>query len=43
MSVLAVVVLYKRSVEQSQTLISLGEALGRHPELLESFPVLLWG
>jgi Glycosyl transferase family 2 len=42
MSVLAVVVLYKRSVEQSQTLNSLGEALGRHPELLQCLRVLLW-
>jgi GT2 family glycosyltransferase len=42
MSVLAVVVLYKRSVDRSQTLISLGTALGRHPELLRLLQVLLW-
>ena len=42
MSVLAVIVLYKRSVGQSQTLISLSEALGRHPELLRCLRVLLW-
>jgi GT2 family glycosyltransferase len=42
MSVLAVIVLYKRSVERSQTLTSLGEALGRHPELLQCLRVLLW-
>jgi GT2 family glycosyltransferase len=42
MSVLAVIVLYKRSVERSQTLMSLGEALGRHPELLQCLRVLLW-
>jgi hypothetical protein len=42
MSVLAVIVLYKRSVERSQTLISLGETLGRHPELLRCLRVLLW-
>jgi GT2 family glycosyltransferase len=40
--VLAVIVLYKRSVEQSQTLNSLGEVLGRHPELLRYLRVLLW-
>ena len=42
MSVLAVIVLYKRSVEQSQTLVSLAEALGKHPELLRCLRVLLW-
>jgi hypothetical protein len=42
MRVLAVIVLYKRSVERSQTLTSLGEALGRHPELLQCLRVLLW-
>jgi hypothetical protein len=42
MSVLAVIVLYKRSVERSQTLISLGENLGRHPRLLQCLRVLLW-
>jgi Glycosyl transferase family 2 len=42
MNVLAVVALYKCSVERSQTLISLGEALGRYPELLQSLRVLLW-
>ena len=42
MSVLAVIVLYKRSVERSETLISLGEALGRHPGLLQRLRVLLW-
>ena len=42
MSVLAVIVLYKRSVDRSQTLISLGEAFGRHPELPKFLRVLLW-
>lgn len=42
MSVLAVVVLYKRSVDRSQTLTSLGNALRRHPELLRFLQVLLW-
>src|ERR1700761_9495191 len=42
MRVLAVVVLYKRSLEQSETLVSLGAAFERHPEALESFRVLVW-
>jgi Glycosyl transferase family 2 len=42
MSVLAIIVLYKRSVDQAQTLVSLGVALGRHPELLPCLRVLLW-
>ena len=42
MSVLAVVVLYKRSVDRSQTLTSLGNALKRHPELFRVLQVLLW-
>ena len=42
MRVLAVVVLYKRSVDRSQTLTSLGNALRRHPELLQFLQVLLW-
>jgi hypothetical protein len=42
MRVLAVIVLYKQSVERSQTLMSLGEAFGRHPELANFLRVLLW-
>ena len=42
MIVLAVIVLYKRSPAQSKTLVSLGEAFARHPELLEFLRVLLW-
>ena len=42
MRVLAVIALYKRSPEQSQTLVSLGVAFGRHPEALKSFHVLVW-
>ena len=42
MHVLAVVVLYKRSPEQSQTLAGLGKAFLRHPELFMLLRVLLW-
>jgi len=42
MRVLAVIVLYKRSPERSQTLVSLGAAFERHPEALKSFRVLVW-
>jgi GT2 family glycosyltransferase len=42
MRVLAVVVLYKRSLEQSQTLVSLGAAFRRYPGALKFFRVLVW-
>jgi hypothetical protein len=42
MNVMAVIVLYKRSLEQSQTLVALAEALVRNPELLETFRILVW-
>jgi GT2 family glycosyltransferase len=42
MRVLAVVVLYKRSPERSQTLVSLGAAFRSHPESLKAFRVLVW-
>lgn len=40
--IVAVVVLYKRKPEASQTLISLAAEFGRHPELLQSMQVLIW-
>jgi hypothetical protein len=42
MQIVIVVVLYKRTPEQSQTINSLGEVFGRNPKLLEFFKVLLW-
>jgi GT2 family glycosyltransferase len=42
MQIVIVVVLYKRTPEQSQTINSLAEIFGLNPELLESFKVLLW-
>ena len=42
MRILAVVVLYKRSLEQSQTLTSLGKAFRGQPELVEFLRVLVW-
>jgi GT2 family glycosyltransferase len=40
--ILAVVVLYKRKPEHSQTLTSLADVFARHSELLESIQVLIW-
>jgi hypothetical protein len=42
MKVLAVIALYKRSLEQSQTLMSLEFAFRSHPEVLKCFHVLVW-
>jgi GT2 family glycosyltransferase len=42
MNLLAVVVLYKQTLEQSQTLTSLGDAFKIRPELLRSIRVVLW-
>jgi GT2 family glycosyltransferase len=42
MQVVIVVVLYKRSPAQSQTINSLAEAFARNPELLDSFRVFIW-
>lgn len=42
MHILTVVVLYKRSLEQSQTLVSLVKAFRRQPELLKFLRVLVW-
>jgi GT2 family glycosyltransferase len=42
MQIVIVVVLYKRTLDQSQTINSLAEVFARSPELLESFKVLLW-
>jgi hypothetical protein len=42
MRVLAVVALYNRSPEQSQTLRTLEAAFRNHPETLKSFCVLVW-
>jgi hypothetical protein len=42
MNVMAVIVLYKRSLEQSQTLVALSGVLGRNPGLLETFRILVW-
>jgi GT2 family glycosyltransferase len=40
--ILAVVVLYKRKPEHSQTLTSLADVFARQPGLLESIEVLIW-
>jgi GT2 family glycosyltransferase len=42
MQIVIVVVLYKRSPEQSQTIVSLAQVFGRRPELLDSFRVFVW-
>lgn len=42
MQILAVVVLYKRTLEESQTIHSLVKVFGSHPELLDSIGVLVW-
>jgi GT2 family glycosyltransferase len=42
MQILAVVVLYKRSPQQSQTIQSLSQALERNPALNDQVRVLLW-
>jgi glycosyltransferase involved in cell wall biosynthesis len=42
MQIVIVVVLYKRTLDQSQTINSLAQVFARSPELLESFKVLLW-
>jgi GT2 family glycosyltransferase len=42
MQILAVVVLYKRKLEESQTIRSLTGAFERHPELRDSISVLIW-
>jgi GT2 family glycosyltransferase len=42
MQIVIVVVLYKRSPAQSQTINSLAAALDRNPELLHSFRVFIW-
>jgi hypothetical protein len=42
MQIVIVVVLYKRSPAQSQTINGLADAFARAPELLQSFQVFLW-
>ena len=42
MQILAVIVLYKRAPEQSQTILSLIQVFGRNPGLNDSVRVLLW-
>jgi GT2 family glycosyltransferase len=42
MQILIVVVLYKRTPEQSQTITSLSEVFAHSPELLQSFKILIW-
>jgi GT2 family glycosyltransferase len=42
MQIVIVVVLYKRSPAQSQTINGLAEAFDRDPELLQSFQVFIW-
>ena len=42
MQIVIVVVLYKRSPAQSQTINSLAAAFERNPELLDSFGVFVW-
>jgi GT2 family glycosyltransferase len=42
MQIVIVVVLYKRSPAQSQTINSLAEAFARNPELMDDFTVFIW-
>lgn len=42
MEILSVIVLYKRTLEASQTIVGLIESFRCHPELLRSISVLIW-